>query len=631
MIFNPLPRGMGQEYYNKARLTPSSMPDIAPVLDGNAPVSSRGSDPKNRPFTVSSGVQLMIDDAMRVLGTKTEMSLEEMSKYTGWKPVDLEQVLKLLENRGIVKLTYPASLLQGPKVALLQKLNDKLLAIPPGEVLEQYSFSTDNVNADVKIILHAEDNHPFYALSVQTFGPYTEVLLDELRDKIAASISIEAIDLSDVEQAKGLKIQFADATKKQLIQVFRGLSSDILDSLTGQMLHRLYGLGEIELLMADNNLEEIAINSSKTAVTIYHRAYGWLLTNLAMPNEEHIQNLSAQIARKNGREITNLHPILDAHLLSGDRVNATLFPISSFGNTLTIRRFARKPWSMIDFVGKMHTMNTEMAAWLWLSMQYELSMLIAGSTASGKTSALNALCTFIPSHQRVITIEDVREISLPDYMTWNWVPLTTRNPNPEGTGGVTMLDLLVSSLRMRPDRLIVGEMRTRQEAETLFEAMHTGHSVYATIHADSAHQVLRRLIEPPISIPALEVEAIDLILVQYRDRRGNARRTYEIAEVESGTSSEQTNVSDIFRWSARGDTFEKMNEPIRLIQKLNMHTGMSEREIREEVLSRMNILDWLVKRDCSSMEHVGKVMHAFYANPDKVKEAAMKNEDPWTW
>ena len=365
-------------------------------------------------------------------------------------------------------------------------------------------------------------------------------------------------------------------------------------------------------------------------MTIYHRNYGWLQTNLAMPNEEHIQNLSAQIARKNGREITNLHPILDAHLLSGDRVNATLFPISSFGNTLTIRRFARKPWSVVDFIGKMHTMNAEMASWLWLAMQYELSMLVAGSTASGKTSALNALCTFIPSHQRVITIEDVREISLPEYMQWNWVPLTTRNPNPEGMGGVTMLDLLLSSLRMRPDRLIVGEMRTRQEAEALFEAMHTGHSVYATIHADSAHQVLRRLVEPPISIPALEVEAIDLILVQYRDRRGNARRTYEIAEVESGTTNEQTNVSNIFRWSARGDTFEKMNEPTRLIQKLNMHTGMTEREIKEEVLNRMTILEWMLKHDCSSMNQVGKIMHAFYANPALIHEAAAKDKDPFT-
>jgi flagellar protein FlaI len=603
------------------------MPEISPVSLSSNPPSPKN-DPQSRPFSTSSGVQLMIDDALRVLGTKTDMGLDELAKYTGWKPNDLEQILKLLENRGIVKLNYPASLLQGPKVTLLQKLNEKLLAIPPGEVLEKYSFSADNVNADVKIIQHAEDNHPFYALAVQTFGPYTEVLLDEMRDKIASNISIEAIDLSDMEQAKDLKRQFAEVTKKQLSQVFRGLSSDIMDSLTGQMLHRLYGLGELELLMADNNLEEIAINSSKTAVTIYHRNYGWMLTNLAMPNEEHIQNLSAQIARKNGREITNLHPILDAHLLSGDRVNATLFPISSFGNTLTIRRFSRKPWSVVDFIGKMHTMNSEMAAWLWLSMQYELSMLIAGSTASGKTSALNALCSFIPSHQRVITIEDVREITLPTYMNWNWVPLTTRNPNPEGTGGVTMLDLLLSSLRMRPDRLIVGEMRTRQEAEALFEAMHTGHSVYATIHADSAHQVLRRLTEPPISIPALEVEAIDLILVQYRDRKGNARRTYEIAEVESGTSNEQVSVSDIFRWSARGDTFEKMNEPIRLIQKLNMHTGMSEREIREEVLNRVTILDWMVKHDFSSMEQVGKVMHLFNANPATIYEAAFKDRDP---
>ena len=534
----------------------------------------------------------------------------------------------MLENRNIVKLSYPASLLQGPRVALLRKLEDELLPPPVGEVLEQYSFSEDNVQAQIQIIQLNEDNHPFYSLYVQTYGPYTRILLEEMRDKIASTISIEAIDLSDMAQAKELKQQFAEATKKQLALMLKGFPLETLDSLTGQMLHTLYGLGELELLMADNNLEEIAINSSKTPVTVYHRNYGWLRTNLIMPSEEQIQNLSAQIARKNGREITNLHPILDAHLLSGDRVNATLFPISSFGNTLTIRRFARKPWSIIDFIGKEHTMSVEMAAWMWLAMQYELSVLVAGSTASGKTSVLNALCVFIPAHQRVITIEDVRELSLPEYMNWNWVPLTTRNPNPEGAGGVSMLKLLLSSLRMRPDRLIVGEMRSRMEAETLFEAVHTGHSVYATIHADSARQVLRRLIEPPIAIPALEVESIDLIIVQYRDRKGNARRTYEIAEIETGTSSEQITITDVFRWNPRGDSFEKLSEPTRLIQKLNLHTGMTEHEIHEEVMSRISILEWMLKYNYASMAQVGKIMHQFYANPVRVKEAALRDEDP---
>lgn len=580
------------------------------------------------PITSPIGVQLMVDDAIRLVRAQKEMGLDELAKASGWKPVDMEQVLKLLERRGIVQLDYPASLLQSPRVRVIRELEEKILPQPEGEVLEKYSFSADNVNANVTVVLLKEDNRPFYSLYIQTFGAYTQAILEELRDKVATSVAIETIDLADVEQGKKLKQQFADAAKVQLASAFPGMADESLNALGGHMLHSLYGLGELELMMSDNNLEEIAINSSKTPVTVYHRKYGWMKTNLKISTEEQIQNLSAQIARKNGREITNLHPILDAHLLSGDRVNATLFPISSQGNTLTIRRFARIPWTIIDFVGKDKTMSVEIAAWLWLAMQYELSVMVAGSTASGKTSVLNALCAFIPSHQRIITIEDVRELNLPEYMHWNWVSMTTRNPNPEGAGEVAMLDLLLSSLRMRPDRLIVGEMRTREEAETLFEAMHTGHSVYATIHADSGRQVLRRLIEPPIALPALEVESLDLIVVQYRDRKNNLRRTLELVEIESGTTAEQIGVNSVFHWVARGDTFEKMGEPARLIQKLNLHTGMSEREIQEEVLDRIMILEWLVKHDYGNQSQVGKAMREFYANPNRVKEAARGDRDP---
>tara|TARA_Y100000031_G_C8209569_1_gene380242 strand:+ start:126 stop:776 length:651 start_codon:yes stop_codon:yes gene_type:complete len=200
-----------------------------------------------------------------------------------------------------------------------------------------------------------------------------------------------------------------------------------------------------------------------------------------------------------GREITGLHPIMDAHLLSGDRVASTLFPVSTAGNTITIRRFARNPWTITTLIAN-NTLSKEMAAFIWLAMHYEMNILVAGGTASGKTSMLSAISGLLPTNQRVISIEDTREITLPEELEWNWVPLTTRNPNPEGQGEVTMLDLIVSSLRMRPDRIIAGEVRRKAQAETMFEAMHTGHSVYTTIHADTVEQVKRRKTQIRIQI-----------------------------------------------------------------------------------------------------------------------------------
>ncbi len=608
---------------------PITRAPVVPITPASpASTSVPPSKPIERPLSVAAGDSLTIDDAIRFVVQRKDIRLDELSRLVGWKQPHLEKAFKLLEARGILELQYPPSLVQSPRINLIHPLQEKIIPPPQGNVIESYISSADRVDSTVQIISLADEQRPFYHLHVQTYGPYTNALLDEMREGVAAQVPIENIDLSDAEQAHALKEKFQIAARSEITKLFGNLSENLLASMAGQLLHQLYGLGELELMLADNYLEEVAINSSKSPVTVYHLKYGWMKSNLLMSGEDSIANLSSQIGRKVGREITNLHPIMDAHLLSGDRVNATLFPISSLGNTLTIRRFARKPWTIIDFIGKEKTMSTEMAAWLWLSMQYELSILVAGSTAAGKTSALNALLSFIPAHQRVITIEDVRELNLPDYMKWNWVPLTTRNPNPEGSGEVSMLDLLISSLRMRPDRLIVGEMRTREEAEVLFEAMHTGHSVYATIHADSARQVLRRLIEPPIAIPPLEVEAIDLVLVQYRDRKSNSRKSYEIAEIEAGVTGEQVGINDIYRWVARGDTWEKVSEPTRLIQKLNLHTGMTQRDIENEVADRVVILNWLVRRNYSNINQVGNAMRAFYADPKRVKDAAMDDQDP---
>ncbi|MFA5741989.1 MAG: ATPase, T2SS/T4P/T4SS family, partial [Candidatus Izemoplasmatales bacterium] len=336
-------------------------------------------------------------------------------------------------------------------------------------------------------------------------------------------------------------------------------------------------------------------------------------------------NYSAQIGRKIGREISILNPILDAHLTSGDRVNATLFPVSAEGNTLTIRRFARRPWTMVDFIGKSHSMNTEMAALLWLAIQYEMNVLVAGGTASGKTSTLNGLLALTPAYHRLISIEDVRELILPSYLKWNWVPLVTRPQNPEGLGEVKMLDLMVTSLRMRPDRIIVGEIRRHEEAEVLMEAIETGHSIYSTMHANSAYQVLRRLAEPPVSIPAVQIELIDLILVQYRDRKTNKRRTYEIAEIEPAATGEGLQVNTIYKWIPRMDEWEQLNKPVKLLTLLNLHTGMTEGEIYEELENRKIILEWMRNNKIDSVESIGKVMKLFYSDPERVKKLAKKN------
>ncbi|PIN85570.1 MAG: hypothetical protein COV47_01365, partial [Candidatus Diapherotrites archaeon CG11_big_fil_rev_8_21_14_0_20_37_9] len=322
-----------------------------------------------------------------------------------------------------------------------------------------------------------------YLLEIPDYGSGTKALLDNLKRIAILDSNVKAERLLDPKYLTAMRLQFRERSSKILEKELPHLDEESKNTLIAILLHEMLGLGKLDFLLADDNLEEIVVNNHKDPIWIYHKEFGWLITNIFMDSEEQIQNYANIIARRGGKQITVLSPLLDTRLVTGDRANATLFPISGKGNTITIRRFRRDPWTITDFV-KNHTVGADVLALIWMCMQYELNIIISGGTASGKTSFLNICLPFIQPNQRVITIEDTRELLLPDFL--HWVPMTTREPNAEGKGGVSMLDLLVNSLRQRPDRIIVGETRSQKDAEVMFEAMHTGHSVYTTFHANTA-------------------------------------------------------------------------------------------------------------------------------------------------
>ncbi len=576
-------------------------------------------------ISVDTQLKTPIDELFNTLEQYPMLDTGRLAELSGLSSEMIEQIAKLFEEDGVIEIEYPASLTKKPILRLKNPVTSKINKVPNGKVLEEYLLEVDYVPAKIKIILAAGEARPIYAVELPSIGKYTLRFLQFIKDEVAETMPIDLEEIVDPKKSRKLKERFFNELNSHMTKYFPTSPKEIISMLSGVLLHDMYGLGNIELIMGDDMLEEVSINSSKTPITVYHRVQGWLKTNLQPGTEEEINNLSSQIGRKIGREITVLNPILDAHLLSGDRVNATLFPISAEGNTITIRRFARKPWTIIDFIGKAHTMNSEMAATLWLAMQYELNILIAGGTASGKTSALNSMLALVPTYHRILTIEDVREIVLPKYLEWNWVPMVTRSSNPEGLGEVTMLELMVTSLRMRPDRIIVGEVRRKKEAEVLMEAIETGHSIYSTLHANSAYQVLRRLAEPPINIPLMQIELIDLIVVQYRDRKTNKRRTYEIAEIEQTSTGQGLQVNTIYKWIPRTDSWEKLNRPIKLITLLNMHTGLTEEEIGREIQDRQEILEWMQRQNINELDIIGFLVKLYYSDANMIKKMAKQN------
>ena len=472
------------------------------------------------------------------------------------------------------------------------------------KLVRSYEVSISNMVVRVDIISKETEPVYLYAISITNISDTTRVILDKIREEFVSQHSKEVSEISESFEASRIQEDFKKSISKLLEKYFPNLENKTKEMLLNYIIQQNIGLGNIEILLKDENLEEIVINSSKDPVWVYHREYGWLKTNIIIPTESRIRHYSTQIGRDVGKEITVLNPLMDAHLKTGDRVNATLYPISSTGNTITIRKFAVKPWTITDFINS-GSISYEGAAILWLAVQYEMSTIITGGTASGKTSMLNSMCNFFPPNQRIISIEDTREITLPKNL--HWVPMETRLPNPEGKGGISMIDLIVNSLRMRPDRILVGEIRRKAEAEVLFEAMHTGHSVYGTLHANNVDETIARLTNPPIDIPKIMLSALSMVVVQHLNRRTGRRGTLQIAEI---TPDGDKNL--IMQYNAQTNKLVLVNEPVNIYNTLTTYTGFSKKEIKDDLANKAEILKWLGKKGINDVHTIGSIMANYY-------------------
>ncbi len=494
-------------------------------------------------------------------------------------------------------------------------------------MLEQYKVVFAHLDTAISVSILSEETGRRYDIAIPDVSGPTKLLLQDVKDELIGAARLPTIVATNVHEQEEVQRTVGALVDKSLKQHVPSVPPETRKLLVLYVVNEMTGLGDIEYLMQDPNLEEIVVPAAREAVMVFHKKHGWLTTNLRIASEEQVQNYAAIIARKVGRDVSVLHPILDARLTTGDRANAVLYPIANKGNTLTIRKFARDPWTFVDFI-KNGTCTAKVFALLWIAIQYEMNVLFSGGTASGKTSMLNVCMPFVPPNQRLISIEDTRELQLPTYLFWE--PLVTRIANPEGKGEVNMLDLLVTSLRMRPDRIILGEVRRGDHATVLFEAMHTGHSVYATVHADNAQETINRLVNPPISIPANLLEAVHINVVMFRDRRKGLRRVFQVAEFvsENDAGVQRVKPNLLYRYTAAEDAIVKHGESMSIMEKLCQHLGCTLKEIQKELVEREAIITWLAKRDFSGVDRIATIMQVYYATPQRVVDAATKDLDP---
>ncbi len=464
-------------------------------------------------------------------------------------------------------------------------------------------------DAFIKVILRKSSINELQ----KVFG--SSALLEEFRKKVIQPVDMKTLVQKpsmpkDLEEIKvgffGLVKQLGVPKPKQFVEY---------------VLNKSIGYREIAEMMSDGWLEEIMINGYDRNVFVFHRRHGMCKTNVVVEEHGFVFDLILRIAQTVNKHFNEVHPLLDARLPDGSRANATFSYITPFGHSLTIRKFSKVPLSIIHLIEN-NTLSVELSAFLWAMVEGlnvdPMNIIITGGAGSGKTTLMNVLSSFIPYHSRVISIEDTLELDLGDRS--NWIQMESK-PRLRDVAEVTMDDLLKNALRMRPDRILVGEVRG-EEAQTLFVAMDTGHrGILGTLHSNTAREMLLRLKSSPMSVPEAMLPLLDMAIVMqrtYSKKEGMLRRVKQVAEI--GRMEEKVLLSNIFELNPKKDLIEKTDIPSRVIEILAERAGLSKNQLKREILVRQRILEWMIKKEIRKRAEVERVIQQYYFEPSSVLE-----------
>ena len=384
----------------------------------------------------------------------------------------------------------------------------------------------------------------------------------ELKERIHKEF-IETVNQQDISLFN-LKGEQQEELKKVMESIIEAKASNLSRTERSRLLKEVYndvmGLGPIESLLNDSEITEIMVNGP---YRVYVERKGKLdLSDVVFKDNAHVMNIINRIVSSVGRRIDESSPMVDARLSDGSRFNAVIPPVSLVGPSMTIRKFSKTPFTATDLI-KFGSISPKMVSFLEACVKGKMNIIVSGGTGSGKTTLLNVLSGYIPNNERIVTIEDAAELQL---MQDHVVTMESRPPNLEGSGQITIRDLVRNSLRMRPDRIIVGEVRSGETLDML-QAMNTGHDgSLTTAHANSPRELMSRM-ETMVLMSGMELpvraireqihSALDIVVHQSRLKDGS-RKVVNITEVV-GMEGDTITLQDIFTYRIEGiDTYGRI-------------------------------------------------------------------------
>jgi archaeal flagellar protein FlaI len=481
--------------------------------------------------------------------------------------------------------------------------------------------------AYIKILKDTTSLDKFYKVIEPQLSDVERTSMNFIQNTLMKSIDIR-LDEMDKNKVEPFLIERIDyIIKDHKMNVDQVFKTKILYYVKRDFLW----YGKIDPLMRDPNIEDISCDGSRLPIFLFHRKYGSLKSNIQFPDEDVLSAFVTQLAQKCGKHISIAEPMLDATMPDGSRIQMTLSKaVTTNGSTFTIRRFRSDPITATDLI-MYRTMSSEMVAYMWLAVENGVNALIAGGTASGKTSTLNAISLFIPRESKIVSIEETREINLPHP---NWIPGVVRSGfgeviNDRLAGEIDLYDLMKAALRQRPEYILVGEIRGK-EAYVLFQAMATGHTTYSTVHADSAQSLIHRLEGKPIEIPRVMLQSLDIVTIQVQAEIGEERvrrckQIVEIVDIDPITKEILTN--EVFRWDPVEDRFYYSGKSY-VLERIRGQHGMNKEEMMDELKQRVEVLEWMKDNNIRAFKDVARMVASYLETPNEIMEKIRKGNRP---